>query len=252
MPSLLTVLCPTTGPLEPFSDHILPSLGDALIVDLGRARYQGEKLLHAVRAAPWCAVCLHSEDPLPPEVFGPFFAILPRHLAVLPGTTELTPKSLTDALRRRPLPDTTDLLDYLRLRRLDRRLIAAIEDALGRTDSDSDSANVNHRTRSSINRQLAQFGPLRTTHWRALFRLAPILESPEKSLEQTAWAQDLDPRTLRNRVAQLLGQGAAGTLDCPGSEWKLEAALRTHHYVARPAATRRRSADLATPLAVLV
>jgi len=256
MPSSLTVLCPTAGPLEPFSDQTLPSLGDALIVDLARARYQGEKLLRAVRAAPWCAVCLHSKDPLPTEVFGPILAILPRHVAVLPGTTVLTPRTLTEALRRQPLPEPIDLLDYFRLRQLDRRLIAAVEDALGLpdsdSDSDSDSTKLARRTRSSVDRQVARFGPLRTAHWRALFRLLPILESSERSAERSAWSHGLDPRTLRGRVVQLIGRDASSALDCPGWEWKLEAALRTHRYLPWPRATRRRSAEVTTPVAALI
>ncbi len=207
----------------------------------------------ALVAAPWCAVVLLAEQPLSVTEAAVLLPILPHATMILQGGLDVDPARIVAALRLRQAPAAAEVCDYLRLRRLPRALIAAVEDAIASRESESESESEKVASgphRSSINRRLAEFGPLRVRSWRALLRLLQLETPISVSAEQAAWDAGTDPRTLRLRAEEFFGVGARPALDTPGWEWKLEAALRRHGYVAWPSPTRRSSAGLAMPVVV--
>jgi hypothetical protein len=209
----------------------------------------------ALTEAPWCAVVLLAEQPLSVTEAAMLLPILPRTALILHGGLDLDPTRILAALRLRQVPAAAEVCDYLRLRRLPRALIAAVEDALAARegegedeDEDEDGKIAAAPHRSTINRRLAEFGPLRARSWRALLRLLQFEAPVSLSGEQAAWDAGLDPRTLRARAEEFVGIGPLPALDTPGWEWKLEAALRRHGYVAWPSRTRRSSSAMRMPV----
>lgn len=248
MPNPIRVFCAVARRLIDYRPPEIPSLGDALAVFGAPASRNPELVSQALTVAPWCAVVLLAEQPLSALDAAALLAILPRTTIVLAAGIAVDPAKLHAALQVRRTPDSTEVSDYLRLRQLPRALIAAVEDALGSPESKCPSGNgPSGPHRSSINRRLAAFGPLRSADWRALFRIVEIEAPVSISTERAALEAGTDPRTLRAKTKELLGVSARPALDTPGWEWKVEAALRRHSYLPWPSLTRRGSAGRAMP-----
>ncbi len=168
MPSAVRIFCGATLRPMPHEPGILPSLGDALLLDVTGIPHQMDLVTNVLRAAPWCAVLLVARQPLPVAELSRLLRVLPRQVATLVQGEEVNADVVHHAVRGRPRPTRHDVIDYLRLRQLDRGLVAAVEDALALpastdtdTDTDTDTANVaTPRSRSTINRQLRKLGPL--------------------------------------------------------------------------------------------
>ena len=118
------------------------------------------------------------------------------------------------------------VVSYLRSRGLAWELCSTVEAVLDAASS----RYGGRRSISSLNRQLARWGDLRSADWRALIDLMPLLEQEGPSVEELAWSNGFDPRTLRSRTRLLLGVGMRVAIGRPGWEWKLETVLRRHHY----------------------
>ncbi|MEO8635133.1 MAG: hypothetical protein ABI587_07640 [Gemmatimonadales bacterium] len=257
MPSPVRIFCSTALRPMPHEPGILPSLGDTLLVDVARIPHQMELVAATLRAAPWCAVILVARQPLPVTELSRLVRLMPRHVATLVHGEEVNADVVHQAVRGRPKPTRHDATEYLRLRQLDRSLIAAVEDALALstdtdadtdTDTDTDTAKMAQpRSPSAINRVLAQHSLLRAREWRALIHLLPILESAAPSMDQLAGNHEHDPRTLRALVSEHIGVDLAVALAHPGWEWKLEAGLRHHRLIHWPRPSRRSSAEQAVP-----
>ncbi|MDX2121603.1 MAG: hypothetical protein SF070_11185 [Gemmatimonadota bacterium] len=249
MPHPLRTLCAVSRTLVPWQPGVLPSLGDAVVMDLRRAARHPAPVAESLRAALWCAVVVLVEEKIPPADLARALPHLPRGAAALVGSFEGETERLFQAIRSRPQPLGTDLLGYCATRGLPRELRAAIEDVLTLPDTDTDPATVAPpRSRSALDRRLAAFGPLRGREWDAFTRLLRVSESHAAgSVEQQAWLTDTDPRTLRRWSAELLRVDAHVILDTPGWEWKLEAMLRRFGYVTWPGASRRASGAVRQP-----
>ena len=255
MPHPLRTLCAVSRTLVPWQPGVLPSLGDALVMDLRRAARHPGAGAEALRTAPWCAVVVLVEGTVPPADLAMALPHLPRGAAALVGSLEGETERLFQAIRRRPQPLGTDLLVYCATRGLPRELRAALEDLLALpdtdtyTDTDTDTGPVAPPpSRSAHHRRLAAFGPRRCREWHTMIRLLRVSESPGGgSVEQRAWSTDTDPRTFRGWSAELLGVDARAVLETPGWEWKLEAMLRRFGYVTWPGASRRASGAVRQP-----
>ena len=251
MPTAVRIFCSTALRPMPHEPGILPSLGDALLLDLASIPHQMELVTNTLRSAPWCAVILVARQPLPAMELSRLIRLMPRHVATVMQDEELNAATVHRAVRDRAKPTSTDMLEYLCIRQLDRDLIAAVEDAIGAgtdTDTDTDTAKMaEHRSRSAINRVLAHYSALRARDWCALVRLLPVLESAAPSIDQLASEHGLDPRTLRQLVSEHIGVELAVALAHPGWEWKLEAALRHRGLIHWPKPSRWSSAEQAVP-----
>ena len=255
MPSAIRIFCSTALRPMPHEPGILPSLGDALLLDVASIPHQMELVATTLRSAPWCAVLLVARQPLPATELRGLVRLMSRHVTTVMQDEALNAATVYRAVRSRPTPTSADMLDYLRFRQLDRSLIAAVEDALALstdTDTDTDTAKMAQpRSPSAINRVLAQHSLLRAREWRALVHLLPILESTAPSIDQLAGNHEHDPRTLRALVSEHIGVEFAVALAHPGWEWKLEAALRHHRLIGWPRPSRRSSAEQAVPAMAL-
>lgn len=240
MPHPVRVFCAVARKLTDHRPPTLPSLGDALAVQAAPASRAPEVASAALAAAPWCAVVLLAEQPLSSTEAGALLPVLPDTTTILQGGLDVDPAQILAALRLRKPPTAADMGDYLRLRGLSRDLVAAVEDALAPQPASA------HR--SILNRRLGEFGPLRARSWRALLRVLQFTTHVTGSVEQAAGEDGCDSRTFRARSQDLVGLSPRRTLETPGWEWKLEAALRRHGYIPWPTSTRRRSAAFTAPV----
>ncbi len=251
MPHPVHVFCAVERKLTDYRPPVLPSLGDALAVHATSGSRTPELVSAALAAAPWCAVLLLAEQPLSPAEAGALLPLLPDSTLFLQGGLDLDPTRIIAALRLRAAPAASDLCAYLRLRRLPGELITAVEDALAGRESEIESEQAaSDPNRSTINRRLAEYGPLRARSWRALLRVLQFTTHVTAPAQQGAVDEEFDSRTFRARSQDLVGLAPRPALGTPGWEWKLEAALRRHRYVTWPGATRRSSAALAAPVLV--
>src|SRR5690606_7307193 len=78
MPHPLRALCAVSRTLVPSQPGVLPSLGDALVMELQRAARHPPLVAEAVRAAPWCAVVVLVEGTVPPAELARSLPHLPR------------------------------------------------------------------------------------------------------------------------------------------------------------------------------
>lgn len=133
----LRTLCAISRTLVPWQPGVLPSLGDALVMDIRRAARHPAPVDETLRAAPWCAVVVLVEGTIPPADLVVALPHLPRGAAALTGSFEGEAGRLFQAIRSRPQPLGTDLLAYCASRGLPRELRAAIEDLLALPDTDT-------------------------------------------------------------------------------------------------------------------
>lgn len=229
MPSPVHLFCAEARSLTEYRPPTLPSLGDALVLLAGPAGRTPAAVASAICAAPWCAVVVLRDGTDP----GNLLPLLPRTPPVLDGNLGISPGEIIAALERRPVPGATDLLDYLLLRGLASELVAAVHEALS---PPRDAAE-----RGSLNRRLADYGPMRARSWRALLQILQFTSRPAED-------SGADSRTFRARSQDLVGLAPRRVLETPGWEWKLEATLRRHDYIPWPAPTRRSSAAFTAPV----
>lgn len=100
MPHPLRTLCAVSRTLVPWQPGVLPSLGDALVMDLRRAARHPGAGAEALRTAPWCAVVVLVEGTVPPADLAMALPHLPRGAAALVGSLEGETERLFQAIRR--------------------------------------------------------------------------------------------------------------------------------------------------------
>ena len=165
-------------------------------------------------------------------------------MAAARSIVELSPEQLRATLRTRLPATTADIVEYVWRRGLGRRLGATVELALdqgkGGEGAKEHTSESGHPDASTLNRQIRRLGPLTAADWRAVLRILTVFEALAPNVEQVAWDNGIDPRTLRARTQQLLGVPVADALALPGWEWKLESSLRHFGYAREP---RRRTSS---------
>jgi len=215
-----------SGPLPPGAVLLVELAGDVVAVRAGIAAHHG---------SPWCPVCVVVPDaPVNVGILQAMAEFPAQALFVerSPGNARPSGSAIVAALRSAPLPRPEEIAEYI-VSRTGRREVADILPACLWTGPD-ERGDSGAPSRSTVSRRLSTFGPLTARDWRAVSRLIHALHCPphrEATIDEIAWAADLDPHTLRQSSTRYLGLAAVDAAELPGWTWKLETVLRQFGYV---------------------
>ena len=223
VPNPIHLLSGSPATLRQFVPEEPPPLASALCVLVSTLPDCHDQITAAQSAFPWCPLILIADQvTLRPDMLRLLLLDPPRHAAVTAARSiiELLPEQLRATLRTRLPANAPDIVEYLWRRGLGRRLAATVEWALsqgkGEEGAKEHTSESGHPDASTLNRQLRRLGPLTSADWRAVLRILTALEALGDNVEQVAWDNGMDPRTLRTRTQRLLGSGVPDALALPG------------------------------------
>lgn len=182
--------------------------------------------LHA--RAPWCPIVICNTEQIDIRALRRLCA-WNEAIVVSSLDASALPKAASELRRtieRRALPDADDIATYVAIR-LGRPAIMSTIKASIELSRDCD---VGHR--STFNRRLSDLPPFKAHDWRAISMLAVTFQShssADQSVAACAYADGIDPRTLRSRLQRYIGR-IESRLRPPGWEWLVETALRRFGY----------------------
>lgn len=166
-------------------------------------------------AAPWCSLCIVSDDAGPPALGAILDAVMP--LPCLPVIVR-SPESVVAAIRRRRPPSLEEAVKVL-AQRANRSEFAF---ALSELATNGNRPAHDRSLRRAFNRH-SRFGP---RHWKTVLRLARLKLKEEEAAEAIAGRYGTDVRTLRHHVEACLGVPFEIFRRMVGWEWRVEAAVR--------------------------
>lgn len=199
------------------------------------------------RAFPWCPACIACSE-LACEPQGV------RALEPQPGITALVPSHTGElgdlaaiaaaAIRARAAPDPVALAWYVERRIGVGGISSSLTYCFGARARSTHARETQWTvSRSTLARHIRALGALTPRQWSALGHLAAARPTRRcRSAEALALALELDPRTLRRRVTELLGWDVRRYGETAGWEPVLEQALRRHFRVASAQPAHRREA----------
>ena len=210
----------------------VPELGSILIWQ-PHAGSEATEIRDLYLTAPWCSLCIVSDDVGPQALGAVVDAVLP--LPCLPVVVRSS-DSVVAAIRRRRPPSPEEAVKVL-AHRAARPEFAIPLAALGTNGN----ALANDRSLRRAFTRYSRFGP---RHWRTVLRLAGLKLKEAEAAEAMAGRYGTDVRTLRHHVESSLGVPFETFRQMVGWEWRLEAAVRldrdgaAHRPVARGRAGR--------------
>ena len=225
--------CPSPIPPDP-----LP-LTSVLVIDLAGGVPAIQAAVDVHETNPWCPVCVVvPAAPLEVAILGAMRS-LSRALLVERQARDpwLSGSAIVSALRAAPEPGSDRMAEYIVGRTNGGDLAYVLSACLAPAWQSGQKSHA--PSRSTLSRWLSAFGSLSARDWRAVARLIRALHRPphpDASVEQIAWAHQLDPRTLRESSVRYLGMTARDAAERPGWEWKLETVLRRFGYAGARAA----------------
>lgn len=206
--------------------------GSILAVDLERSGLQVPDCRSLQLMWPWCPVVIASSERLDQRVLDAF-ALWPGSLASYaraPYGSMINPDFVRNAVSQRCAPSPGDIAAYVVLR-TQRPEIGPV---LRMSASQADAVHPTPH-RSTLSRQLRQFGSLTAHDWRAIFALASVAQVVRRgtrmSASGTAYEHGMDPRTLRRRIRYYLGCSFDSLEALIGWEWLVESVLSRWDYI---------------------
>jgi hypothetical protein len=207
-----------------------PGVGMALVAELTTGIHALAEALTAWRTAPWCPLVLvHPDRPLAPPALRTFEEVPGTLVSLGPADYPGSPlaRRVGLAVRRRAVPSPDTLALWLALRLGQPAADGVFAACFGLPDRAPPPR--------TLTRRVAALGPLSVRDWRGLGHLAAILadrgHQPPWSLETSALAAGVDPRSLRRWLRLATELTWREVTACWGWEWVLEAALRKHGLV---------------------
>jgi hypothetical protein len=220
--------------LDPCRD---PALGSVLVCNCEIDVVALAQAYSCHSKSPWCPIAVV----VPPRLhidLRVLEAFEPRPGVLVPVVSEWSdlqadPAPLRKALRRRSLPSSSMIAEYVR-RRTDRSDVSAsLEACLASGLKRQSISPISHR--STLGRHLRDFGPLKPRDWVAVAHIIQTLWLGSfhgaHTVDGAAFQVGIDPRTLRARLLRYCGCDYTQSRVRLGWEWIVEAALRRFGYV---------------------
>lgn len=239
----LYVLEPPYLDLQP-AGSTRPGAGALLVADLASGIPALASAVREHRTALWCPLVAALADRSVPAACLSAFEKVPGAFAPLyPGDYPCLalPTRAARAVARRPTPRRTTIALWV-----EHRLgLPGTASTLSACFGDGCDALRPART---LTRRVRALGPLEVRDWRGLARLVRILTGPhhpdQESLEISAFAAGVDPRSLRRWLRLATDLNWPEVMERVGWEWILELALRRGGYVTREAPARMALGEL--------
>ena len=206
-------------------------LGTIVLIDTRPGSVALDELLRMQDSAPWCAVCLlHDSTPEAQTILKVARRLLPSVVGIQNDEAPITADEAKSAVTRRGAPGLLEIATYVSGRLRVPILRDLLMDCLGTVGQAGAGRGKSRRT---LDRHLRVLGTLSASDWRALAQTARALTwfPHPTSIEQLAWAFELDPRTFRGRCRTFLGLSPRHALELVGWEWMLEAAIRRFGFL---------------------
>ncbi len=185
-----------------------------------------------VAAEPWCPVVLvtrSSRLDRRSETVIRQFDIVPAVVTMTASATLLDPYPILLAIRQRPRPTPDRLARYVTKRVGRQDLTDALRECFRRGMDDlGDGPGL---SRSTLNRRLLDFEPLKAHNWSDMARTLAVLLEPGGELRPSSRLLGIGPRTVRSHIKLYTGLDFGEVRERPGWEWLVEAALQRWDYV---------------------
>ena len=206
-------------------------LGTILVADLTGDVVAAVEAVGRSALEPWCPVVLVSRTSWlnrTLEVVLEQFPLAPTLLSAPGEANLLDAEAIARAVRGRPAPSARELTRYVTLR-ADRSDLAdtlahCFSRGLGTPETDSEVS------RSTLNRRLAGFGPLKPHDWSAMARTIEVMLDTAP-LTESADTHGIDPRTIHSHLERYTALEFDEARTLAGWEWIVESALRRLGYV---------------------